>query len=145
MLLGQVRSNLDDNHGLVIPPSFRDIFQDGAYITRGFDRNLILIPTIAFEEIARQTGALNITDPLARMLSRLILGNATRLELDGSGHVTLPQELLASAGLKKDVILVGQGDYCEIWTPDDWALQNTELLDSAANANRFAQLDLTFK
>ena len=145
MLLGQVRSNLDENHALVIPPSFREVFRDGATITRGFDRSLMLISNTAFEAIASQAGALNITDPLARMLLRLILGNATQLDLDESGRVVLPQDLLASAGLEKDVILVGQGDYCEVWSPDEWSRQIADLMDGNANANRFAQLDLTLK
>jgi len=145
MLLGQVQSNLSDSHALVIPASFREGFKDGAYITRGFDRNLLLVSNSSFEEIANQAGLLNLTDPTARMLRRLILGNATRVDMDNNGSLVLPVDLLDSAGIKKDLILVGQGDYCEVWSPDEWANQVNDLLDSSANKNRFTGLNLCLR
>jgi DNA-binding transcriptional regulator/RsmH inhibitor MraZ len=54
----------------------------------------------------------------------------------------LPQDLLVFAGLEKEIVLVGQGDYIEAWAPADWGKQNIILLDTAANSARFAQLNL---
>ncbi len=62
--------------------------------------------------------------------------------MNESGHVLLPQDLMAFAGLEKEIILVGQGDYCEAWAPAHWEKQSIILLDTVANAERFAQLDL---
>jgi MraZ protein len=85
---------------------------------------------------------LNLTDPLARLLLRLILGNASKLEMNESGRMLIPQNLASFAILEKDIILVGQGDYFEVWAPAPWEKQSTKLLDSDANTERFAQLDL---
>jgi MraZ protein len=145
MLLGQVRSNLGDNHALVIPASFREGFKQGGIITRGFDRNLLLVSNASFEVISNQAGSLNLTDPMARMLRRLILGNATRVEMDNDGSMALPVDLLDSAGIKGELILVGQGDYCEVWSPDEWANQVNDLLDASANKNRFTGLNLCLR
>jgi MraZ protein len=86
---------------------------------------------------------LNIADPAARLLFRLILGHASKLDLNASGQVFIPQDLLAFAGLEKEIILLGQGDYLEAWAPEDWEKQAANLLDTEANASRFAQLDLS--
>ena len=142
MLLGQYRLFLDDDHQLVLPEAFRDQFEHGAYVTRGFEQNLLIMSEKEFQEIYKRVAGLNIADPLARLLHRLILGNAAKLEISASGRISLPQDLLAFAGLEKDIVLVGQGDYCEAWAPVYWDKQTSILLDSAANSARFAQLDL---
>jgi DNA-binding transcriptional regulator/RsmH inhibitor MraZ len=54
----------------------------------------------------------------------------------------LPQDLLSFAGLEKEAVLVGQGEYCEAWAPENWDKQANVLLDTAANSARFAQLNL---
>jgi DNA-binding transcriptional regulator/RsmH inhibitor MraZ len=54
----------------------------------------------------------------------------------------IPQSLKTFAGLENQIVLVGQGDLCEIWSPAGWDKQNAELLNFDKNANRFASLDL---
>ncbi|MGB8213136.1 MAG: hypothetical protein WCE68_06210 [Anaerolineales bacterium] len=142
MFLGQYQLFLDDDGSLVIPKSFCGSFADGAYITRGFDHNLLIMSDRAFQEIYKRVIGLNIADPLARLLLRLILGNASRMDISESGHMLIPQALMSFASLGKDIILVGQGDYCEVWAPEHWDKQAINLLDFEANAIRFAQLDL---
>ncbi len=84
--------------------------------------------------------SLNIADPLARLLLRLILGTAHELGLDADGQLTVPQELREFASLQKDILLVGQGEYFEIWASDLWDQQETQLRDAEANASRFSAL-----
>jgi DNA-binding transcriptional regulator/RsmH inhibitor MraZ len=40
-------------------------------------------------------------------------------------------------------MLIGQGEYFEIWTPVEWARQMQTLQDAEANAQRFQTLDLS--
>ena len=145
MYLGQYHLDLDKDYRMVVPAGFRELFAQGAYITRGFEQNLLVMSERDFQERCKQVAALNITDPNARLLQRLLLGNAVRLEINASGQVLLPSELMAFAGLEKEIILVGQGDYFEVWAPAQWEKQSTILLDIDANAGRFAHLDLTLK
>jgi MraZ protein len=142
MLLGQYRLFLDDGRQLVLPEAFRAQFEAGAYVTRGFEQNLLIMSEREFQEIYKRVAGLNIADPLARLLHRLILGNACKLEMSASGQIRLPQDLLSFAGLEKEFVLVGQGEYCEAWAPADWDKQTILLQDTAANSARFAQLDL---
>jgi len=143
MYLGQYHLDLDKDYRMVVPAGFRELFAQGAYVTRGFEQNLLVISEQDFQERYKQVAALNITDPDARLLQRLLLGNAVRIETNASGQVLLPLELMAFAGLEKEIILVGQGDYFEVWAPAQWEKQSAILLDTATNTGRFAHLDLS--
>ncbi len=145
MLLGQYQLTLGDQYALLVPAPFRELFSDGAYITRGFEQNLLIMGSRAFQEIYTRIAGLNLADPLARLLQRLLLGNASRLEMDEAGRMVIPHTLASFADLKKDVILVGQGDYLEAWEPAHWEKQSLDLLNTQANAGRFAQLDLALR
>jgi MraZ protein len=145
MYLGQHKLFLESDRQLVIPEPFRDMFTDGAYVTRGFEQNLLIMSDRVFQELYKRVVALNIADPLARLLLRLIIGNASKLELNDSGRVLLPEDLRSVAGLENELILVGQGNYVEVWAPTDWEKQTTKLLDAEANSGRFAQLDLVMQ
>jgi MraZ protein len=142
MFLGQYQLILNNDRSLLTPVPFRELLADGAYITRGFEQNLLIMGDKVFQEIYKRVVALNLTDPLARLLLRLILGNASKLEMNESGRMLIPKNLASFAGLEKDIILVGQGDYFEVWAPAPWEQQSTKLLDADANTERFAQLDL---
>jgi MraZ protein len=142
MFLGQYPLFLDDKLSTTIPAPFRELGAAGAYITRGFEENLLLMSARVFQEIYQRVVTLNIADPLARLLLRLILSNASEIELDDSGRILIPEHLASFAGLEKEIILVGQGDYLELWAPPHWEKQSANLLDTDANAQRFAQLDL---
>ncbi len=142
MFLGQHTYFLDDDHYLTLPAAFREAMAVGAYVTQGFERNLVILTENAFRELYQRVVAMNIANPLARLLLRMILGNATRLETDQAGRILLPGNLIMFAGLEKKVVLVGQGDYFEVWAPAMWDKQSSDLQDAQANTGRFAVLDL---
>ena len=109
-------------------------------MTQGFDRNLQVLTASAFQEIYRRVTSLNIADPLARLLLRLILGTATEMGVNKSNHLMIPENLKEYANLQQNILLVGQGDYFEIWAPDLWARQETLLRDAETNSARFSLL-----
>ncbi len=140
MLLGKFSRTVNKQNRIALPPQFRADLAGGAYITQGFDRNLQVLSASAFKEIYARVMALNIADPQARMLLRLILGNAHELEAADQDGMQIPEELRDYAHLHQEVLLVGQGDYFEIWSPEFWAGQEAELRDAETNARRFAAL-----
>ncbi len=142
MYLGQYHLFVDSERHLIIPEPIRAMFVDGAYVTRGFEDDLIMMSDKVFQEVYQRVVALNMADPLARLLLRLILGNASRIDLSSSGHILIPENLMSFAGLEKEIVLVGQGDYIELWSPPNWEKQSAILLDTAANSERFSHLNL---
>ena len=142
MFLGQYVHSFDDKNRLTVPAKYRELIADGAFVVQGLDRNLMVLTPAAFEIIYQRIMAMNLTDPTARLLRRIILGSASQLEVDKSGRILLPQNLREFAGLNGDVVLIGQGDYFEIWEPALWQQQVNQVQDAEANAQRFATLDL---
>ncbi len=143
MFLGQYRYNVDDKGRLMIPARFRQQLGENAYLTLGFDRCLMLMNEAYFRQVYERINAMSLSDPTARLLRRLILANAYPVEVDKIGRILLPQPLRDFLNADGEVILVGQGDYFEIWASKDWEEQQRLLLDAEANQKRFATLDLS--
>lgn len=144
MFLGQFRHNLDSKGRLTVPARFREhLASEGAYVMQGFDNNLMVLPTPTFESISRRVSQTTMTDPKARLLRRLLFSTADFVEMDKAGRVLIPQFLREAAGLENGVIVIGSGDYFEIWSPEMWDVQVEELQDAQTNADRFAELYLT--
>ena len=145
MFLGQYEHTIDEKGRLTIPARFREMLIDGAFITQGFDENLIVLTPEVFERIYQQVSQMNMTDPSARLLRRLFFSHADRVDVDKVGRILIPQFLRQAIHLDSAAAIVGVGNHFEIWTPDRWAQQTGMLQDSEANAQRFAALDLSIQ
>jgi len=143
MFLGQYQHTLDNKGRLTIPARYRDLLDDGAYLTQGFDRNLMVMTVSAFEALSRRINSMSITDSRARLLRRLLFSNGERVDVDKAGRILIPQFLRQSASLDSDAIVVGGGDYFEIWSPGHWAEQAVRLNDAEANADLFSIFDIS--
>ena len=62
--------------------------------------------------------------------------------MDDSGRLILSEALMDFAKLKDDAVIVGQGDYFEIWSPDLWSQQAVEIQNAESNSHRFAMLNV---
>ena len=143
MFLGQFVHSFDDRGRLTVPSKYRELIKDGAYVLQGLDRNLWVMTPGAFEIITQRLMAMNLMDPLARSLRRLILGNAAPLELDSAGRILIPQNLRDLAGLATEAVLVGQGDYFEVFSQETWKEQEARLREIENDPQRFATLNLS--
>lgn len=142
MFLGKYFCTLDKQNRLLLPPVFREQLSGDLYITQGFDRNLMFLTTSAFQDIYDGVRSLNIADPLVRLLFRMILGTAFEARTDEKGQIEIPAGLQKFATLSEQVLLIGQGNYFEIWSPDLWKKQEDQLADADANASRFSELTI---
>ena len=145
MFLGQYQHSLDDKGRLIIPARFRELLAGCAYITQGFDKCLMVMSEAYFKVVYDRINAMNLADPTARLLRRLILSTAFSVEVDKVGRIVVPSLLRQAATLEGDAIVAGQGDYFEVWTPAEWEKQMNQINDTEANNQRFATLDLSSK
>ena len=142
MFLNQYQHNFDDKGRLTIPAKLRELPETGAVVVQGLDRNLMVLPPDVFQILYDRLMAMSLTDPAARQLRHIILGNALPVVPDGAGRILLSSNLREYAGLKDNVVFVGQGDYSEIWSVDLWQEEQAKINDAALNEQRFAALDL---
>jgi MraZ protein len=142
MFTGRHQHTIDDKGRMIIPARYRELLDRGAFVTQGFERNLMVLTTEAFDQLYANVNRMSLTDPSARDLKRFIFSTTERVEVDKVGRILLPQYLRDLAQLDGDIILVGVGDYFEIWSPALWAQKNEKLQDLEANEKRFAVFDL---
>jgi MraZ protein len=65
-------------------------------------------------------------------MERFFYGSSHDAELDTAGRIMIPTSLRESAGLSKDVIVVGVGDRLELWDKGKWSEHRTALLSGVA-------------
>ncbi len=142
MFLGQYRHNIDEKGRLTIPARFRELLTGGAYVTQGFDKNLMVLTAPTFQAISKRVNQMSITDSNARELRRLLFSTANYISPDKIGRILLPQFLRELSELDGEVVLAGVGDYFEIWSVTSWDTQFEKIKDTEANAQRFEGLSL---
>ena len=143
MFLGQFQHSLDEKGRLMIPARYRELLAAGAFITQGFDKCLMVMTENYFKQVYDRINAMNLADPTARLLRRLILSNAYPVEVDKVWRILVPQNLRQVIALESEAIVAGQGEYFEVWTPAAWNEQMNQLQDIETNNQRFATLDLS--
>jgi MraZ protein len=143
MFLGQYVHNLDNKGRLMVPARFRADLEAGVYATQGFEGNMMVWPLGLFEKVSQRVSQTSITDPASRLLRRLIYSRGDQLEMDKAGRILLPDFLLQAAAVEHAVVVVGAGDYIELWSPERWQAQDALLEDNEANAGRFSAFDLS--
>jgi len=142
MFLGEYQHSLDKKGRLTVPARYRQLLAEGGYITQGFDRNLMVLRIAAFESMSAKVNQMSLTNSSARELRRVLFSRAERIEPDKNGRILLPSFLRQEIGLDGEVMVVGVGNYFEIWSPSTWQNQMTRLREAQDNAEYFAELDL---
>ncbi|MDO8752605.1 MAG: hypothetical protein Q7J80_01830 [Anaerolineales bacterium] len=142
MFLGQYSNQLKSSNHIQLPAEWRSLISGGIYLTRGLDQNLLIFTADTFKEIYARISSLNIADPLARLLLRMLLGMASFVEINENEAIPVPPSLLEYADLKSQVVIIGQGEYLEVWSPILWSQQETQIQDAQANAQRFSSFSI---
>lgn len=136
--VGHHEQIIDEKGRMTIPARYRELLVDGAYLTLGFDQNLMVLKNSSFEKMAEHINKMSVTDPVARQLRRLIFSNASRMEFDRVGRILIPQHLRTATQLNNEALVIGAGSYFEIWSPELWSKHEETFIDSNLNAQLFA-------
>jgi MraZ protein len=143
MFLGQFIHSVDAKGRITVPVRFRQALAEGAYVTQGFERNLIVYTTESFNTLARSARTLTTTNPEARAIRRVIFGGATDVEVDSQGRILIPAFLREYGQLEDEAAIVGAGEYFEIWNAEIWQKELEDVTDPEVNAQRFSAFDLS--
>jgi len=124
---GVTALTLDSKGRLAVPAKFREVLQlrAGGKLVITADSALCLLVYAApdWEPIQQRLMGLSSFNTRTRDLQRLLVGNASDVDLDGAGRILIPPSLRKFAGLDKDVALVGQGARFELWDEAKWDAQ----------------------
>jgi MraZ protein len=140
MLLGEYEHTIDDKNRLTLPAKFRQSFEGGIVVTRGFDGCVYAWTPEAFEHYRdSQLASLPPLSQQGRRMHRHFFSGASETAPDKQGRVSIPPALLAHAKLGRDVVVAGVNDHLEIWDRAAWKRELAEVEGSAEDvAERLA-------
>ena len=144
MFFGQYDHSIDEKGRMTIPARYRELLENGAYILRGLDNNLMVLRAESFVTLQKHISQMSLTNPDARDLARLLFGSAAMLDIDRSGRILIPQFLREAVQLNGAAVVVGGGTYFEIWAAQNWQSRQQDLEASTTRARQFEGLNLTF-
>lgn len=125
---GPAPLTLDSKGRIAMPARHREVLAamdaKTVTITKNAGGNLLVFPPSTWADFSQRVAALPIE---AAAWKRLFLGNATEVELDGSARLLIAQELREYADLSRDALMLGMGDYLELWDKKRYREQEAQI------------------
>ncbi len=126
--------SVDSKGRLAVPSRYRERLsgETGGCLVmtlNPMDRSLWLYPLIEWEFIETKLAELSDFDKQGRRTKQMMRGYATDCTLDAQGRILIPQELRDYAQLKKQAVILGQGNKFEIWDEKTWREQRDQWLE----------------
>jgi len=131
--------NLDSKGRLAVPVRYRELLiaesQGQMVSTIDLHQPCLLLYTLPeWEIIEKKLARLSSMNPAERRVQRLLLGHASECQMDSAGRLLLANTLRQHAGLKKEVMLVGQFNKFELWDEQTWYQQVRDDIDAEHSA-----------
>jgi MraZ protein len=121
MFIGTYEHTIDEKSRLTLPRRFRDALGAGVVLTRGLDRNVAVYPRETWKvSVEDRISALDPLSREARDLRTFFFSGAAEADLDAQGRVLVPAVLTRHAGLEREVVVAGNYDHLQLWSPGAW-------------------------
>ena len=134
MFRGLNKISFDTKGRISIPTKYREellkISKRKLICTIDLDFCLLLYPHYSWLKIEQQIMKLPTLNTTSRKLQRLLVGHATDIEMDKSGRLLIPYELREFSMIKKEAMLIGQGNRFELWDYLRWTKLREKWLKS---------------
>ncbi len=119
MLSGEFRHVLDSKNRIFIPAKYREELGASFMVTRSIRGNFICFYSMeAWEEFIAPLKS--VPRKTAEDTLRYLYRTAADVTPDAQGRILLPQQLVSHAGISKNAVVIGCGDYGEIWSEENY-------------------------
>ena len=131
-LLGEHNCKIDAKGRLMFPARLRrqleQVLHHGLVINRDiFENCLVLYPKPEWDKVNAEMTQLSRYNRKHQLFQRKFMKGATLVDLDSSGRLNVPTQLLEHAGIDlskgNEVIVSGLGEKVEIWTLESYNAQ----------------------
>lgn len=122
MFRGRSKHTLDEKGRLAIPARFKDTLklkEESCLVVTNYINCLWAFPKDDWRVIEEKVAKLPLMDKAVNTLRRYFISGAQECHIK-QGRITLPPDLREIAGLKKEVMLVGEQKLFEIWDKGRW-------------------------
>lgn len=139
MLIGEYNHSIDIKGRIIMPAKFREDIGDTFYITISQEKGQCLKVyspeqwQLFFEKVA----SIKESDKIAVRFKREVLSHSAECNVDKQGRILIPDILVKYANLEKDVTVIGQGSYIELWDYSKWLDYNSE--ETEIDEEKFAE------
>jgi len=126
MLFGGISEHtLDPNGRVIIPRKLRFSLGETFVITRGLGKCLRIFTVDTFNAIKAEADKLGtplseLFDPEILRVRRQLFGEMIETTTDSQWRVLIPPRLREYAEIKNSLVLVGAGNWIEVWNPENW-------------------------
>jgi len=128
LFLGTFDYAMDERGRVPLPPRYRDAFRDGIVLSQGSpDRCLRAFTQAAFDAQASAYTAQSPMHRRGRDLRRSFFATTHQLELDRQNRFLIPAPLRDFAALSSKVLVIGAGEWLEIWSPQEWEAESERI------------------
>jgi len=126
---GQYVHTLDGKKRVTIPSDWREAAGNPVWcVLPGVNFKCLYVVTA--REMAQRlekVRAASVANVQAQKFMRDFFSRADRVALDAQGRIRVKDELLDFAGILNQMVLVGTGSRFELWSPESWNEQSSQL------------------
>ena len=119
--LGTFDYAMDERGRVPLPPRYRDAFRSGTVLSQGSpDRCVRIYTPDAFERQASEHTATSAMQRKGRDLRKALFSRSHEAQLDQQHRLLVPAPLREFAALSGKVLLIGAGEWMELWSPAEY-------------------------
>ncbi len=149
---GSYRYSIDSKNRISIPSRLRRCIVSESdkkffILSDKDDRCIKLYPQSVFRKIQEVIDKANSFDPKVAYLKRRLFAKTYETDMDNQFRIKLDPELMKKNNINGECLIIGMGDYIEIWNPEEFDkyMEETsekfqgdfgELLASVMNENK---------
>jgi MraZ protein len=118
-LIGTEEATMDDKGRILVGTKLRKRLGPNFAMTMGFNGSINAFPQREWDILVRDLMSRDPRQEARQNYARYLMGNsADELDFDSQGRVVVPKKLREQACIDFDskVVLIGLGDYMEIWS-----------------------------
>ena len=126
MFGGEYRHNKDNKNRVFMPAKLREELGETFVIAKGIREACLKVYSLAgWEEYIAPLKAQN--RKLSEKILRFLHASLAQVTPDSQGRVVIPQELVEYAAIERNIVVVGCGEYAEIWAESTYDENKAEI------------------
>ena len=119
MFTGEFEHSVDSKNRIFVPAKFREELGETFMVVRDIRGPILKLYSLeAWQEYLAPIKAQERR--LAEKALRYLHRNAAQVSPDSQGRIVLSASLLEYAEIKKEAMVVGCSDYCELWSVENY-------------------------
>lgn len=139
LFFGEYRHTLDAKNRIFVPARYREALGETFYITRRMETALAIYPESEWIKLTEKINT--IPDSAISAVKQFLFSKTYQVSPDAQGRIVLPPDLLKYAKIEKNAVIIGSGEYLEVWSDVLWEEKESNI-DTAALTELLRQVGL---